>query len=207
MTKLSERQVKRHLQTLADEDNKVITIAAGDGRGHTSVYTILGVIKGDIQGIKGDADVTLLPYERVTSRAERVTSMTIKGDADVTQTIKNHKEPSYIYVHPDDDDIAEIKTALSTVSKTPLWSPTENEYDQAAHMVKGWDCTGKDVKAFGGWWVTNGWHKGKPVLSVVLSSMRDYLDTRSSNGHKPQDLSWIENIPTFTEEEIASWQE
>lgn len=189
MTKLSERQVKRHLQALADQN--IITIDYGDGRGNTSKYTILGTRKGDIHDQKGDADDTLLDQERVTSEAERVTSMTVKGDAHVTRSIKNHNNHQ-IYIAPDPEPIAAIKTALTTITKTPLWAKTEEDYDQAAYLILGYEASPDDIKAFGKWWITNGHYKGKPALASLLQEFPNYLQARKPvyppvNGHHQAD--------------------
>lgn len=98
------RTVKRILRRL-EEAGKLST-EGGAGRGNTNLYTLK-------PGAKGDAHVTVSSPEKVTpasekvtpasppARPEKVTPVTQKvtpasrkGDARVTQTIKNHQEPS-----------------------------------------------------------------------------------------------------------------
>jgi len=182
MTKLSNKQVKRHLQTLSEES--IITTVAGDGRGHTSVYTILGVIKGDIHDIKGDVDVTLLPYERVTPQA-------VKGGVDVTRSVYNQLNKnnggvngSGQYVHPLPDPICKIITALDKIAADAFQPKTEDAFEVAAYLIDGWGCDKEDVAAFAPWWEKNGYYKGRPKLKSIVDEFRNFLDARSGKAEQ-----------------------
>lgn len=140
--------------------------------------------------------------ERVAQHRKRnkpVTPDNIPGNESVTNRytdIDTDKDNIYTdsgnvrvtngYTHPDPEPIAEIKTALSKVSKTPFWVETESTYDQAAYMIYGWDCTAVDIEAFGKWWAIpgNGHYKGKPVLKSLLQEFPNFLAARHphSNG-------------------------
>jgi hypothetical protein len=100
-------------------------------------------------------------------------------------------------MHPDPPQIAEIKTALSTVSKTPFWEKTFEDYDQAAYMVAGWDCTAADIKDFAKWWKApgNGHYQGKPALKSLLQEFPNFIQARhqqngaTANGeHREPDI-------------------
>lgn len=192
------RQIERNVREL--EGMKLLTTQINRGRGNTNVYCIAHLIKPVTQdgkpvteGIKpvthdgfpiaNDTPLTTGNLSPMTGFSEEnLSSGAVKPVTHDTQTIYNQK--NNIYIHPDDEPIAEIKTALSVVSKTPFWTETENNYDQAAHMIAdNWHCTAVDVKAFGKWWVGNGHYKGKPVLKSLLQEFPNFLEARSPNSN------------------------
>lgn len=95
----SERQAIRNIQAL--EASGEIKVDRNAGRGNVNIYDLKPVIdvsicesiKGDIQCQKPDTDDRFSSEEKVTSEAEKVTSMTIKGDMDVTQSLNNPYKP------------------------------------------------------------------------------------------------------------------
>lgn len=188
MVGTSDRQIKRNLKAL--EDGGYITILRQVGRGNTNVCDISHLLKGDTQDTFSDdkkvSPMSPLNQEKVTSEAEKVTSKAIKGVTDVTQTIYNPK--NHIYIEPDPEPIAKIKTALSKVSKTPNWNKTADDYDEAAYLIAGYDATPDDVATFGKWWETNGHYSGKPALKSVLQEFPNFMRAvrASPNGkHEP----------------------
>lgn len=109
---------------------------------------------------------------------------TYRAVTPVTNRNSTVTKKEHIYISPDPEPIAAIKTALATTTKTPLWASTEEEYDQAAYLILGHDCNEDDVKAFGEWWKTNSYYDkpGKPYLKSLVGSFPDFLESR--NGHK-----------------------
>lgn len=81
-----------------------------------------------------------------------------------------------IYTDPDRESIAELKTALSEVTKTPQMFH-ENDYDKAAHNLEAWKASPEAVRGFSSWWKTNGHYAGKPALKSLLNEWPNYCDS------------------------------
>ncbi len=84
---------------------------------------------------------------------------------------KSHQQQEYI-----PDPIADFITQLSTISKTPYWPKTEEDYQDAAIFLHGKDATKEDILRFGEWWEAHGWHDEKPVLTNVINSWQNFID-------------------------------
>lgn len=117
MTGVSTRQATRNIQAL--EDAGVLQVDRNSGRGNVNRYRI---VKGDIRDVKGDIDVTLYEQEKVTSVTEKVTSMTIKGDIDVTQ---NRNEP-----------IEPLVLVEAFTNATGFFAPDANQFNYDADWRK-----------------------------------------------------------------------
>lgn len=135
----------------------------------------------------------------LNSPASEIDSLELVKEIHQTSELNSPKytytDKDNIYTHPDPEPIAEIKTALATTTKTPLWAKTEEDYDQAAYIIFGYDCTSADVVSFGSWWNKKGHYKGKPALASLLQEFPNYLHAKnkpSANGHRAQDNSFSE---------------
>lgn len=113
----------------------------------------------------------MLP-ERDQSSYQPVTN----GNAEENRIEKKRTEESAPaqFIHPDPEPITQIKTALATVSKTPLWAKTEDEYNDAAYALFGYDATPQKINGFAIWWEKNRWHAGKPAITTVLNEWTNY---------------------------------
>jgi hypothetical protein len=90
-----------------------------------------------------------------------------------------------IYIAPDPDEIAEIKTAVSLVVKTPLWDETKEQYDSAAWALYGWEANPEQISGFSEWWSKNGNYEGLPALKSLVNEWRNYITpskTQETNG-------------------------
>ena len=181
------RQIERNMREL--ETAGLVITSPNRGRGNTNVYSIAHLIKPVIQDTKPVIYDGLLQQENPSYRTQNPSSRTLKPVIDDTQSIYNQMNQKNIYIHPDPEPIAAIKTALSKTTKTPLWAENEESYDKAAYMIFGWECSGDDVEAFGKWWqiAPNGHYPGKPALKSLVTEFPNFLAQRKTkqNGHTP----------------------
>lgn len=116
---------------------------------------------------------------------------------------RNKEEPKEnIYIPPDTDEIAELKTAVSCVAREPLWEKTAERYDQFAHILFDWGQTPEDVKGFAKWWAINKPldYSGKPALTSVINRYQDYMagvvvHTNGNGTHEVKDPMFKDYIP------------
>lgn len=122
--------------------------------------------------------------ERVKRHRERKKKQEYNelGNADETKRYtdtdtdkKRLEENKYenIFIHPDPEPIAAMKTALSKITKTSLeFNP--DEYDKAAYALIGWEAEPDDVDGFLFWWKTNGYYHGKPSIKSIVGEWTNY---------------------------------
>lgn len=98
------------------------------------------------------------------------------------------EEEDYIYIAPDPEPIAELKTAIGIVTKTRPYGKNEKLYDEFAYELLGWEITPDKVRGFSGWWERNGHYAGKPALESMMNEWLNYaagveVKQPSPNGH------------------------
>lgn len=149
-----------------------------------------GQIIGTSNGTPQDVPITDLLVQELSAKVDLLVQVLVHNgtsqDGLVTK-VTDLKKEEYIYIYPDPDPIAELKTCLSQITKTPLWDKTEDEYEQAAYMLFGWDATPESITGFGSWWGENGHYPGKPALKSLIGEYRNYLAgvviPKGANGH------------------------
>lgn len=92
-----------------------------------------------------------------------------------------------LYIEPEPEILTTIKTALSKSTKTPLWENTIDDFNEAAHMLIGWDATINQIESFPEWWNTYGQYDGLPALKSLIQEWRNYISgvemkVRNGNG-------------------------
>lgn len=100
-------------------------------------------------------------------------------DIDIDTDIDEKK--NHTYIHSEPEPIQKLITALSSVSKTPYWPKTENDYNAAAYVLFGYDVAPEKVVSFGDWWSENGFYDGKPALKSIMDNWSDY-----TAGYRPK---------------------
>lgn len=106
-----------------------------------------------------------------------------------------------IYIPPDIPQIADLKSAMAQIVKTPMWAKTEREYDEGAILLTGWDATPETLTRFGEWWKENGWHSGLPELSTLVKEYRNFLSgikASRMNGKTPDNTTWQRIVTAVT---------
>jgi hypothetical protein len=114
----------------------------------------------------------------------------------------NHQDPSEreegIYIHPDPEPLAKLKTALAVVA-VETFTPGYNEdsFDAVAHALLKQGATPEQVQGFGPYWRKNGHYSGPPHLKSIVNKWRAY-----ANGHQEDEAAreeWLAGIATFAD--------
>lgn len=202
-TRLSERQVQRHLAALVDAGHIAIDENPYGGRGKSRVYRFK-IGKGDTGDTvssnervtsttrKGDANDTDLPQQRVTSTTERVTSKAKKGDIhDETyirnEPLENHQEPSgaELRVLPGGATAKERKpmprngmaqTLLATLHEDVLQIGPPTNYGRAvrdAQKLSDAGCTPGELQEIAAWLLSDPFWSRKGVTINTILNQRD----------------------------------
>jgi hypothetical protein len=193
--KVSRRTFFNWLPKL-EESGELTVERNGAGRGAWNKYTInlpINSANDEINGasspINGATHVAPLDQNNganngaitVQDLALMVQNLTVMVQ-EMVQNGATHVAPNtidtkdtYIYTEPDSNEIAQIKTAISEVTKTP-WQFHEEDYDKAAYALFGWEATPKKIKGFTEWWTKYGHYPGKPALKSLVNEYRNYVN-------------------------------
>jgi hypothetical protein len=117
------------------------------------------------------------------SLPDRLKSIDQSLPSRLNQSGIKEKELKKIYIEPDTDPIAALKTAIACVAREPLWGKTEEAYGEFAYMLHGWEQTPEQVKGFAKWWAINKppEYVGKPALTSVINRYQDYMSGITAN--------------------------
>lgn len=108
-----------------------------------------------------------------------------------------------IYIPPLPRPVAQMVTALSVASKTPLTPKYEKDFEDGAYYLIGRDFVPEQVENFPNYWREKGWGgaSGKPTLEIVLQEMDNCvkgIDTRrkgtNGNGKTSEPANMLEGV-------------
>ena len=103
--------------------------------------------------------------------------------------IEDYRSKEDIYISPDPEPLADIKTEIGIVVKTRPFGKAEEVYDKFAHALFDSGITREQVKGFSSWWERNRHYPGKPALKSMIDEWSNYIDgietkpKQSPNGH------------------------
>jgi DNA-binding transcriptional regulator YhcF (GntR family) len=74
------------------------------------------------------------------------------------------------------DEVWQMITAVSDVTKTTYWDKTAADFEDAAYALIGYDATPQEVRGFREWWAVNSWYDDDslPQLHHLVNSWKSY---------------------------------
>ena len=213
---VSSRTIRNWLNALCDS-GEVEQTRVGSGPGNPSAYQITLPMpdKGGNKAEENTGNVSAFESFMVEIKAEidalkveilalKVEKVEDKGGKGGNERRKAHSfksaddpyDPSFdpnVYIHPEPDEIVELETALAIVAKETKWAKTDDEFNSAAYALRDENATPEQVKGFTEWWQKNGFYRGKPALSSIVSEWRNYAAGLSvKNGKVEKTFSLVD---------------